>query len=235
MSKKQMILPRIDENGKPYISYSQVKLWNDLKSFNMKVEGKLEYILGYFFGDDWPDIGWAAFGRETEDYVCERKCAEVFDDYEREVLETIQPLGVFQKEIKIDFGDFYLLGYIDDASEDFMHLRDYKTCSENSSRQYYEDDYYQLDIYAMWVLQEFGKLPEKLEVCMIEREGNAFRGGRSNLKVKGRVWYHERVTTDKRQQMLRDYIRSTAEEISEHFQIFQKLTGLKKAIPRERV
>lgn len=231
-----MILPRVDKDGNPYISYSQVKLWNDLKSFNMKVEGRLEYILGYFFGHDWPDKGWGEFGHDVEDYICERKGAHKFDEHEIEVLESIEPLGVFQKEIKIQFDGFYLLGYIDDANESFTHLRDYKTCSENSSKQYYEDGYHQLDIYAMWVLQEFGKLPEKLEVCMVEREGNCFfSGGRSVLRVKDRVWYHERETTDERQQMLREYIQSTAEEISKHFQVYQKLTGMKEAVPRERV
>lgn len=228
----EILLPRIDKEGKPYISYSQINSWNSKRGFNTGLLGKYEYMLSYFFGESWPDMGWAQFGQEVEDYICERKHKKSFSAPEREVLDTIQPLGLFQKEIKIDFDDFYVLGYMDDSTEDFMHVRDYKTCSKNSSKKYYEDDYKQLDIYAMWVKQETGKLPEKLEVCMIEREGNCFRGGgRKVLSVKtggnpeDHVWYHERETSAERQAELREYIRSTAEDISRHYKAFMSLTG----------
>lgn len=225
---ESLLLPRTDKDGKPYISYSQVKAFNAAKSFNLGILGKYEYMLSYFFGEDFGDMGWAQFGQEVEDYICERKHKRKFTADERKVLDSIEPLGVFQQEIAIDFGDFYMLGYIDDISKDFMHIRDYKTCSLNSSKQYYEDDYYQLDIYAMWVLQETGKLPEKLEVCMIERAGNCFRGGgRKVLSVKENVWYHPRETSMERIEYLRKYIRDTANEISQHYKAYQSLTKIK--------
>ena len=232
---KSLLLPRIDAEGKPYISYSQVKAWNDKKGFNTGYLGRYEYMLSYFFGEDWPDAGWAQFGQEVEDYICERKNAAAFSEAEKKVLNTIVPLGTFQKEIKIDFGDFYLLGYIDDATSDLMYLRDYKTCSENSSKQYYTPEYKQLDIYAMWVKQQTGKYPERMEVVMVEREGNCFRGGGRNvLSVKNEVWYHPRTTSEERQAELKDYIRKTAEDISKHYQAFLKITGRDSAVPKER-
>lgn len=222
----QLILPRTDKDGRSYISYSQVNLWNDLKGFNTGGLGTHEYIRSYFLGEDWPEMGWGTFGSEVEDYICERKHADNFDAEEKAVLDTIEPIGVFQKEIKIEFDDFYLLGYIDDCNEELSHIRDFKTASLNSSKKYYKDDYYQLDIYAMYAKQVTGKLPEKLEVCIIEREGNCFRGGgRSVLRVKENVWYHERETNEERQAFLRDYIIRTAHEISAHYIAFLKLTG----------
>lgn len=222
----ELLLPRVDDEGKCYISYSQINSWNAKRGFNTGLLGKYEYMLSYFFGERWGDMGWAQFGQEVEDYICERKHKKSFSTAERKVLDSIEPLGVFQKEIKIDFGDFYVLGYMDDATEDYMHVRDYKTCSLNSSKQYYTPEYKQLDIYAMWVKQETGKFPKKLEVCMIERAGNCFKGGgRKVLTVKDEVWYHERKTSVARQKELKEYIRSTAEDISRHYKAYLTLTG----------
>lgn len=221
----QLILPRVDKEGNSYISYSQVKSWNSAKGFNTSAPGNLEYIMSYFLGDSWPDSGFAGFGLEVEDYICEKKSAECFTDEEKAILDQIEPLGHFQQEVKLQFDNFYLLGYIDDATPDFKHIRDLKTCSEKSSKQYYEDDYYQLDIYSAWVKQEFGYYPDKIEVRMIERAGNAFRGGRPMLTVSGPGWSHLRETNDERQAYIRKYIEDTARDISAHYVAFLKLTG----------
>lgn len=220
----QLVLPRQDEEGNYYISYSQIKNWNADNSFNLKVLGKMEYILEYFFGEDFGDMGWAQFGQDVEEYITERTKADTFTDEEKATLETIQVLDEQQKKIKIQFDGFYLLGYIDDMAKDMMHIRDYKTASANSSKQYYKDDYYQLDIYGMWVKQETGKLPKKAEVVIVERGGNCFKGGgRSVLTVQNEVWYHERELTEKRQDYLREYITNTAKEISEVYGTFLKM------------
>lgn len=219
-------LPRSLE-GKPYISYSQYTNWRSKKSFNMGIEGRYEYMLNYMFDHTWADMGWAEFGNQVEDYICERRGAENFEEGELQLMDSITPLGVFQKQFLLEFDEFYLLGFIDDATEDFKHIRDYKTCSKNSSKKYYGDEYYQLDIYAMWVKQEFGYLPDTLEVCMIERTGNPFKGGgRSVLKVGENVWYHRRETTPERQQALKNDITKAAHEIAEFWTVYQKLLKL---------
>lgn len=219
-------LPRQIE-GIPYISYSQYKSWKELKSFHLGVQGKYEYMLNYFFDEEFPDMGWAQFGEEVEGYICKRDFKEAFSPEERKVLDTIQPLGRFQHQFILRFDGFGLLGYIDDATEDFIHIRDYKTCSVSSSKRYYKDDYYQLDIYAMWVQQHLGFLPEVLEVLMIERTGNPYKGGgRSVLKVGGEVWSHYRETSQERINFLREDIKKVAEEISQTWEVFQKMLKL---------
>lgn len=219
-----MILPQKDKEGNYYLSYSQINLWNDVKGFNTGRLGREEYIRGYFFGEQYGDEqGWAQFGSEVEDYITLRKGADNFDDNERKVLETIQTLGVFQHEAKISFDGFYLKGYLDDATPDFKKIRDYKTASEKSSQKYYGVDYKQLDIYALDTYKKHGFIPE-MEVCVIEREGNPFRGGgRSVLRVKERVWYIPRTTTEAKLAELEAYINRTAQEISLHYQLFLKL------------
>lgn len=222
--KNKIVLPKSTEDGTPYISYSQIKNWNDPKSFNLRVEGKLEYMMQYFLGDEFPDVGWGIFGTEVEEYILERKHVQNFDDSERKVLDTIKPLDIAQQEGYIKFDGFFLKLYIDDCTKDYMHIRDYKTASLNSSKKYYTPEYWQLDTYGMWVRQETGKLPDKAELVIIEREGNCFRGGgRGVLRVKDEVWYHDRELTEERQDTLRQNIIDTAHEISEYYKVYLKM------------
>lgn len=220
-----MILPQQNkETGEYHLSYSQISLWNDFKGFNTGRLGKEEYIRHYFFGEQYDDKqGWAQFGREVEDYITLRKGADNFTEHERTVLETIEPLGNFQFEAKIPFEGFNVKGYLDDATPDFTKIRDYKTASEKSSQKYYGADYKQLDIYALQVYKTHGFIPQ-MEVCVIEREGNPFRGGgRSVLKVKDKVWYIPRTTTLEKLTELEAYINRTAQEISDAYTIFLNL------------
>lgn len=212
---------------KGHLSYSQITSWNENKSFNLRVPGNLEYILGYFFGEEFPDWGWGQFGTEVEEYICEKKHIENFTNREREVLDSIVPLGTFQQEGFIEFDGFRVKLYIDDATEDLSHIRDYKTASDKSRQKYYQDDYWQLDTYGMWVKQQTGKLPEKAELVIIERTGNAFKGGgRSALQVGDQIWQHYRELTEERQEILREKIIKTAHEISNCYQTFLKLNEL---------
>lgn len=219
-----MLLPRSDEHG-PYISYSQIKLWNELKGYNTGLSGKKEFIRSYFLGEQYPDKGgYGQFGTEVEAYITDRKEADKFTDAERAVLEQVVPLGVFQREFKCPFEEgFYVKGFIDDCSEDLTRIRDYKTASLNSSKKYYEDDYFQLDVYALAIDKEIGKIPTDLEVTCIERTGNGFRGGRGVLNVGSTIWHIPRKTSVERLKTLSNTIISTAVEISEYYQIFLEL------------
>lgn len=218
-------LPRKDKDGINYISYSQYTSFKGETGFNTGLPGQWEYIQSYFLGKSWPDQGWAQFGKDVEDYICERKASETFRENEKKTLEKIVPLGRFQQEVKLWIAkDLYLLGYIDDATEDLMHIRDYKTCSSNSSKKYYEPEYEQLDLYAMWVKQETGRLPEKLEVCMIERKGNVFgmKERRDLLSVGNEVWYHTRETSEERLEKVKNNLMKQVFMISDLYKVFKE-------------
>lgn len=216
-------LPRKDEQDNNYISYSQIRLWQEAKGFNTGMSGRKEFIRGYFLGEEYPDKGdYGAFGKEVEAYITERTYADKFHEDELVTLDQIVPLGVFQHEIKIKFEGFYLKGFIDDMTRARTKLRDYKTASLASSEKYRKDDYYQLDVYALAILEELGYIPE-LEVCVIERMGNGFRGGRNALTVGQNIWYIQRETSLERLATLSESIAQTAQEISQYYQIFLKL------------
>lgn len=221
----EIVLPQKDDRGY-YISYSQFSSFLSKKSFSLGIEGKLEYIRGYFFGERFPDQGWGQFGTETEGYICDKEFADNFTDREKEVMNKIKPLGVFQKEISVPlFEGIRLKGFIDDANEDLSIIRDYKTASATSKMKYYKDDYYQLPLYAKAIELETGKLPLKAEVCIIERKGNCFgmTERRDLLSIGNEIWYHEVDVSEQRVNEVIERIKATVIEISELYKVFLKV------------
>jgi hypothetical protein len=230
-----IILPRTTEDGRPKISYSQIGAWNELKSFNQifgedgklkEIDGKTGYILKYFFNYEFPpspmDI-YAPFGSACEDCICKGECDD-FSDEEVDILMQVEPLGVFQAELAIDFGDFVLQGFIDDCNEDRSHIRDYKTASVNSSKKYREDSYTQLDVYALDKYKKTGELPNKLEVIVIERGGSHFT---KNLYVKSIMEPIIRQTSVERLLYVENKIITTVREISDCYKVFLELNNIK--------
>ena len=246
---ENIILPRQDKDGNYYISYSQYTSFKSSSGFNTGLSGDLEYMQGYFFGKRYPDQGWSLFGTQAEDYICYRdyskeeiakldaelikqgqstitEAINSFTEEERKTLDTIKPLGNFQVEVKYWLSEnVYIYGFIDDATDDLSHIRDYKTASKNSKARYYKDDYKQLDIYALWVRQQTGKIPEQLEVVMIERKGNCFglENRRDLLSVGEEVWYLDRETTEERLFQIETDVKRTAEKISDMYKTYLSL------------
>lgn len=217
-------LPRKDKDGKYYVSYSQITAWNEAKGFDTGKSGKEEYIRKYFLYEKFVDNkGFAQFGKEVEAYITERKEGDKFTDEEKQTLETITPLGVFQHEFKLEYKDFYVLGYIDDCTPDFTAIRDYKTASEKSVKKYHEEAYNQLHVYALALKQQTGKLPKSAEVCAIERFGNGFKGGRNVLTVGKQVWYIPKVLKPANLKQTDALIQQTVKEISNYYTVFTKL------------
>ena len=229
---KKLNLPRKDEEGNCYISHSQVKSFNSDSSYHLGAKGIYEYILGYFFKHKFEDISkdsFGIFGTEAEDYALEGKGAENFTKKERDFLNKLPVLGNTQVEVKYDFGGFYLKGFIDDCDEEMTILDDMKTASEGSSKQYYEDDYKQLDVYDMCVEQMKGKPAKKLRVKVIERLGNPFWNkndtviGRDALSVGEQMWIIERKTSPKRKEKIKKEIIETANKIQKFYEVYLEL------------
>jgi len=228
--------------GKPMVSWSQIETWIGAKGFNTGLPGLHEYIRKYFFGEEYPDMGWGTFGSETEAYITlknvdpktikdEKTRTELegalknFTDAEKKVLDQIKPLGNFQHEAVIDFGGFVLLGYIDDLSDDFSHMRDYKTKSESSKRGLTSDKTYQMEVYTLYVQKMLKKEVKKWEYCIIERLGGGpcmKGGGREALSIGPRIWYEEKQITPERLKETEKLILDTVKEISDHYKTFLK-------------
>lgn len=227
MINNKIILPRTTEDGRPRISYSQLKSWNSKEAFDefegRKISGFTGYMLSYFLNYNFPPSPmsvYASFGLKVEDYICNKVKSDL-DDKEMAILDTIKPIGVFQEEAVIDFGDFIISGFLDDTNEDRSIIRDYKTASKASAKQYSEQEYMQLDIYALDYYKKHGLIPQ-LEVVVIERQGSHFK---MPLKVKD-TFTINRTTSKERLLYVESYVRSTVTEISDCYKEFLKLNKI---------
>ena len=215
--------------GKPMVSWSQIEVFNDKKGFNTGLLGMFEYFRKYFLGETYPDMGWGTFGTEAQEYIQERKHSNKFTPAEKEVLETIEPLDIFEQPVILDFGTFIVLGFIDGLSEDWTKMRDIKTKSESSKKDLFTGKKHQLELYSLFVEQEKGFLPE-CEYVIVEREGGRacmMGGGRDVLTVGERVWYEPYKITKARLAETKKLVKSTVKEISNYYQVFLKLNELK--------
>lgn len=208
MPKRKIVLPRVDKEGKCYISYSQHSKWK---------RDKKDYIKSYFFGERFEGNAYTEFGSLIGEAL-ENNDFSAFDEQEQLVLESITRLDEFEREIKWDFGDFYVKGYIDTNDKELTTLIDYKTGAMNKASEYDSDKYDQLAIYAGAIEQETGKLPENAYVILIERKGNAFRG--ETLKL-GREFEEipQDVTPEKVKEVGENVVK-VATEISDYYRVF---------------
>lgn len=256
MSKKQtqIILPRVYTKelweiggkreyskqfiGKPYVSWSQIESFNDRKGFNTGFKGSLEWILKYLLGYDFPDLGWGEFGNKVEDYICNREHQEMFSDSEKVVLDSIKPLGIFQREITLHIKelDFIVLGYIDDMELDgkkVKTLRDYKTKSKSSKADLHDDKKHQIEIYT-WGLEQEGYEVESAEYVVIERLGGRecmMGGGVDSLSVGNEIWYEpyaQEKLGKKRREQTEKLVIKTAKKMSELYKTFNKYFATKQ-------
>lgn len=230
MSKKQLVLPRKDEDGNYYISYSQLSKWK---------RSKRDYIRKYFFGE--PDDNAALqlygdFGHKVGE-AYENNDFSAWEEHEAKFLQTLPHLDEFEREIKLKMDGFYVLGYIDtnsspeignkEGEEPAMYVRelaDYKTGDiEKRSPEYEDDSYLQVDIYAAALEQEYGKLPDKGSVVLIGRSGNAFAGEELNLTMEAAV-IDKPITKERCEQVLAQ-VQELAEDVSAHYVAYLKLTG----------
>lgn len=231
--------------GLPYISWSQVEAFNDKSGFNTGLLGEYEYILSYLCDKKFPDMGWGDFGSQTEAYITLRNFEGELDEKtlndleqakinftaaEKEILEKIEPLGVFQDEIcyYVQELDAIVLGYIDDRSPEvdgkIKLLRDYKTKSFNSKKDLHLDKKHQCELYILGLMQR-GLTVEAAEYCIIEREGGKEcmnGGGRAVLKVGKEIWYESYSWTPERLEQTHQLVVDTMLRISEIKTIYDK-------------
>lgn len=233
--------------GKYYVSWSQVESFNDKSGFNTGLLGEFEYILNKFCNVKFPDMGWGDFGSETEAYITLRNLTDLsnieekvreelkkalinFTNKEKEVLNKIEPLGVYQTEIcyYIEELDIIVLGYIDDHSpvvnSKIRTLRDYKTKSESSKKDLHDNKKHQIELYILGLRQQ-GYEVENAEYCIIERLGGyecMKGGGRESLSIGNRIWYESYNWDEERLKVTHQMIIDTATKISSLYTTYQK-------------
>lgn len=210
-------LPR-KQDGKYYLSYSQIALWK---------KSKRNYIRQYFLGekeDNQRLQKYADFGHKVGE-AFENNDFSAFSPEEQEFLKTVPRFDEFEREVVLQMDGFFMKGYIDTntLSEGIIEkLADYKTGEIEKVRPKYESkEYIQTEIYSAAVEQETGKLPKEVSVIIIQRNGNAFSGEELTL---GREFHivKKKVTKARVKEVLKE-IQDIAEEISSYYQVFLEL------------
>lgn len=231
MSDKQLILPRKDDDGNYYISYSQISKWK---------RSKRDYMRKYFYGepDDNPALQkYGDFGHKVGE-AYENNDFSKWSPLEAEYLQSLPFYDEFEREIKLKMKGFYVLGYIDsntkaritdvnvkqEATYKVEKLLDYKTGDIAKRKPEYESsDYKQVAIYSAALQQEYGHLPDEAIVVLIGRDGNAFAGEELTLSMEHAI-IPKTINQDVIDETL-EYVQQTAEEISRYYVAYLKMTG----------
>lgn len=222
---KQMRLPKVDKEGRSYISYSQI---NNYK------KSKRSYIREYLLGESGPAAlkPYGDFGTKVGEAL-ENNNFEEFTEKEQEFLKTVTRYDEFEREISLKMDGFYVKGYIDSNTLSYKKkgnkkvevvekILDYKTGEIEKRRAEYEsDDYIQIAIYAAAIKQDTGSLPKECSVVLIQRDGNAFAGEELTLGDEYTT-IKKKVDTKVVNKVL-TYVQETAEEISGLYEVFLKL------------
>ena len=222
---KQLILPRVDDEGRGYISYSQIKTWK---------KSKRDYMRQYFFGESGPKAlePYSDFGSKVGEAL-ENNDFSGFTKKEQEFLKTVTRYDQFEREVKLEMDGFYVKGFIDSNTlarktknkkqvEVVDKILDYKTGEiEKRKADYESDDYIQIPIYAAAIQQDTGSLPKECSVVLIQRNGNAFAG--EELTLGDEYITIDKVVTQEVVDTVRKDVQETTEEISEYYELFLKL------------
>ena len=161
-----MNLPRKDKDGISRLSYSQISLFKRSKS---------EYYESYIEGKPFEGNEYTDFGSKVGEAL-EHNDFSSFKKDEQETLKKVKRLDEFEREVRLNYEGFYVLGFIDSNKSDFTEIIDYKTGGLKKEFQYSKPDYNQLCLYALSLRQETGITPVEASVEFIRRKGNAFRG-----------------------------------------------------------
>ena len=214
--ENKLLLPRVDDAGRPYLSYSQASKWK---------RNKRDYIRVYFLGEpDNPMLApYGDFGHLVG-HSLENNDFSKFTPKEQEFMKSLPRYDLFEREIRLELDGFYVKGFIDTIKKDLSEQIDYKTGDiEKRSPEYEDDDYNQLGVYAAAIEQETGVIPKTSKVVLIGRSGNAFNG--EDLKLTREVSIIEKTIDKDRVEQVKREMQSIAEDISAHYRVFLKLSG----------
>lgn len=212
-------LPRVDKEGVPYLSYSQFTTWK---------EKPRDYLRRYFFGEKDDNAylkKYGDFGHKVGE-AYEKADFSKWSKEEAKFLQTLPYYDEFERKIKLQLDGYYILGFIDSntkASKGFVEkLLDYKTGEiVKVEDKYSSKDYRQVDVYAAALRQEYGKIPKEGCVVIIDRAGNAFKGQELTLTGKAKIVKRE-LSDERCDEVIGDF-KEVAENISDHFKVFNKL------------
>jgi hypothetical protein len=200
---------------RPHLSISQINLWESDPSAYMK-----RYFLNI---PDAPspmmEFG-KQFASDIEDYV---KGEQRDFNFPPNFLQDIYLYPHVEYKLEHDFGEFKFLGYIDNASENFGIIRDFKTGTAAWTQDRLENSL-QMMAYSLILFKQKTILP----TCFIDYYKTRIKGKSMEWTDVHETYQHTFTMQDLAKTEIR--IRKAAEEIAEAYELHcdQELESLMK-------
>jgi hypothetical protein len=189
---------------RPHLSISQINLWESDPSAYMK-----RYFLNI---PDAPspmmEFG-KQFASDIEDY-CKGEKREF--NFPNNFLNDILIYPHVEHKLEYDFGDFKFLGYIDNASEKFEIIRDFKTGTAAWTQDRLENSL-QMQAYSYVIFQQYGIIP----TCFIDYYKTRIKGKSMEWTDVHETYQHTFTMQDLAKTEIR--IKKAAEEIAEAYEL----------------
>lgn len=189
---------------RPHLSISQINLWESDPSAYMK-----RYFLNI---PDSPspmmEFG-KQFASDIEDYV---KGEQRDFNLPPNFLQDIYLYPHVEYKLEHDFGDFKFIGYIDNASENFEIIRDFKTGTAAWTQDRLENSL-QMQAYSLILFKQQTILP----TCFIDYYKTRIKGKSMEWTDVHETYQHTFTMQDLANTEIR--IRKAAEEIAEAYEL----------------
>ncbi len=189
---------------RPHLSISQINLWESDPSAYMK-----RYFLNI---PDTPsqmmEFG-KQFASDIEDYV---KGEQRIFNFPPNFLQDIYLYPHVEYKLEHDFGDFKFIGYIDNASENFDIIRDFKTGTAAWTQDRLENSL-QMMAYSLILFKQQTILP----TCFIDYYKTRIKGKSMEWTDVHETYQHTFTMQDLAKTEIR--IRKAAEEIAEAYEL----------------
>lgn len=189
---------------RPHLSISQINLWESDPSAYMK-----RYFLNI---PDAPspmmEFG-KQFASDIEDYV---KGEQRDFNFPPNFLQDIYLYPHVEYKLEHDFGDFKFIGYIDNASENFGIIRDFKTGTAAWTQDRLENSL-QMMAYSLILFKQQTILP----TCFIDYYKTRIKGKTMEWTDVHETYQHTFTMQDLAKTEIR--IRKAAEEIAEAYEL----------------
>lgn len=221
---KEMCDPHL---GKPYISYSSINSWEDYRE---------DFIKKKFARIELPESIYAVFGSYVGDAVENQKFGENphgFTGQEnlKPFLESLPKGAEYEKMILIDMGEYVILGFIDifyvetykeDGEEmDVATVIDLKTGGKGKEKQYEDEKYIQVPIYAK-AIEDLGIPIASTGVWFVRRTGSHVN---PPCNISEDQFFIELDFNEERVKYAMKKVERVVKEISSAFRTYKKVFG----------
>jgi len=200
---------------RPHLSISQINLWESDPSAYMK-----RYFLNIPDAPSQMMEFGKQFASDIEDYV---KGEQRDFNFPPNFLQDIYLYPHVEYKLEHDFGEFKFLGYIDNASENFGIIRDFKTGTAAWTQDRLENSL-QMMAYSLILFKQQTIIP----TCFIDYYKTRIKGKSMEWTDVHETYQHTFTMQDLAKTEIR--IRKAAEEIAEAYELHcdQELESLMK-------